>query len=84
MVIGNVAGSSFFFQLLFTLGICALIRPLQVEKVALEYFFPAVILSRRVLLIIVRYCQTSRWAGMGWMPLYVFVGAVLLGMRMEV
>ena len=36
VVIGNVAGSC-IFQLLFTLGIAALIRPLQVEPVALYY-----------------------------------------------
>lgn len=82
VVIGNVAGSS-FFQLLFTLGICALIRPLQVEGTTVDYLIPAVALSWLVLLIIVRHRQTPRWVGVGLMGLYVLfvVGAVALGMH---
>lgn len=81
VVIGNVAGSS-FFQLLFTLGICALIRPMQVSQAAIQYFIPATALSWLILLILVRHRQTPRWIGVVLMGLYaVFVvGAVLLGM----
>jgi cation:H+ antiporter len=81
VVIGNVAGSS-FFQLLFTLGICALIRPLVVEPVALDYFFPAVVLSWLILLLIVWRGHTPRWLGLSLMALYiVFVaGAITLGL----
>ncbi|MCX7682530.1 MAG: hypothetical protein N2508_11325 [Anaerolineae bacterium] len=82
VVIGNVTGSS-YFQLLFTVGICALIRPLQVDKMALAYFVPAVAVSWLILLIIVWRRRTPRWVGLGLMSLYVaFVfGAVLLGLR---
>lgn len=82
VVIGNVVGSS-FFQLLFTLGICALIRPLAVEAVALDYFFPAVALSWLILLIIVWRGHTPRWGGISLMALYVLfvVGAVRLGLK---
>jgi len=82
VVIGNVAGSS-FFQLLFTLGICALIRPLTVEAVALDYFFPAVALSWLILLTIVWRGHTPRWVGVGLMGLYVLfvAGTVMLGLR---
>lgn len=83
VVIGNVTGSS-FFQLLFTLGICALIRPLQVSKIAIEYFVPVVALTWLILLIIVWHRHTPRWVGLGLMLLYVlfvFV-ALLLGMRL--
>lgn len=82
VVIGNVAGSS-FFQLLFTLGTCAFINPMQVSKVAINYFLPAVAVSWLILLIIVWHRQTPRWVGVGLMGLYVLfvVGAVVLGMR---
>ncbi|MCK7494222.1 MAG: hypothetical protein MZW92_25675 [Comamonadaceae bacterium] len=82
VVIGNVAGSS-FFQLLFTLGICALINPLQVGDTAIKYFLPAVVASWLILLIIVWHRQTPRWVGIGLMSLYVLfvAGAVLMGMR---
>lgn len=83
VVIGNVAGSS-FFQLLFTLGICALIRPLTVEPIALEYFIPATALSWLILFIIVWRGQTPRWLGVVLVGLYaVFVaGSVMLGFRL--
>jgi len=83
VVIGNVAGSS-FFQLLFTLGICAMIRPLTVEAVALDYFFPAVGLSWLILLLIVWRGHTPRWAGISLMALYVLfvIGAVMLGLKL--
>ncbi|MEJ5330245.1 MAG: hypothetical protein WHT07_08830 [Desulfobaccales bacterium] len=83
VVIGNVAGSS-FFQLLFTLGICALIRPLTVEPIALEYFIPATALSWLILMLIVWRGQTPRWLGVVLMGLYaVFVaGSVMLGFRL--
>lgn len=82
VVIGNVAGSS-FFQLLFTLGICALIRPLHVGKVAIEYFIPAVALSWLILLIIVWHRQTPRWVGFGLMSLYVLfvLSAIVFGLH---
>lgn len=81
VVIGNVAGSS-FFQLLFTLGICALINPLQVNQMAITYFFPAVAMSWLILLILVWHRRTSRWVGLGLMTLYglFVVGAVMMGM----
>jgi cation:H+ antiporter len=81
VVIGNVAGSS-FFQLLFTLGICALINPLQVNQTAITYFFPAVAMSWLILLILVWHRRTSRWVGLGLMTLYglFVVGAVMMGM----
>ncbi|MCX8027546.1 MAG: hypothetical protein N3A62_06805 [Thermodesulfovibrionales bacterium] len=83
VVIGNVAGSS-FFQLLFTLGICALINPIQVSKIAIQYFIPAVVISWLVLLIIVWHRQTPRWVGLALMSLYcVFVvSAVVLGLKL--
>jgi len=82
VVIGNVAGSS-FFQMLFTLGICALIRPMTVEAVALEYFFPAVGLSWLIFLLIVWWGRTPRWLGVGLMSLYVLfvAGVIMLGLR---
>lgn len=81
VVIGNVAGSS-FFQLLFTLGICAWIRPLQVSPVAVKYFIPATVVCWLILLLIVRHQGTPRWVGFSLMGLYVafVVGAVVLGM----
>lgn len=83
VVIGNVTGSS-FFQLLFTLGICALIRPLQVGTLAIHYFIPAVALTWLILLVIVWHRQTPRWVGFGLMSLYVlFVfSAVVFGLRL--
>lgn len=81
VVIGNVAGSS-FFQLLFTLGICALIRPLKVEPMALKYFIPATALSWLIFLVIVWRGHTPRWVGLILMVLYVIfvVGTVILGL----
>ncbi len=83
VVIGNVAGSS-FFQLLFTLGICALVRPLTVEPIALKYFIPATALSWLILMLIVWRGRTPRWLGVVLMGLYaVFVaGSVMLGFRL--
>jgi cation:H+ antiporter len=80
VVIGNVAGSS-YFQLLFTLGVCALIRPLRVEPIAVTYFFPATALAWLILLLLVWREHTPRRVGLALMGLYVvFVaGAVLLG-----
>lgn len=82
VVIGNVSGSS-FFQLLFTLGICALIRPVQVEPLAQKYFFPATALSWFILLLIVWRGRTPRWVGLALMVLYVLfvTGTVLLGLQ---
>jgi len=81
VVIGNVAGSS-FFQLLFTLGICALINPLQVNQTAITYFFPAVAMSWLILLLLVWHRRPSLWVGLGLMTLYglFVVGAVMMGM----
>lgn len=80
VVIGNVAGSS-FFQLLFTLGVCAMINPLAVGRSALTYFLPAVGFSWLVLLAIVWHGRTPRAVGMGLMGLYVLfvIGAVWVG-----
>ncbi len=82
VVIGKVTGSS-FFQLLFTLGICALSRPLTVESVAWDYFFPVVGLSWLIFLLLVWRGHTRRRMGLGLMALYVLIvaGAVLLGLR---
>jgi len=83
VVIGNVAGSC-IFQLLFTLGIAALIRPLQVEPVALYYVFPAVAFSWLLLVGVVWHGKTPRWAGVGLMALYVLfvAGTVMLGLKL--
>lgn len=82
VVIGNVAGSS-FFQLLFTLGICALIRPLQVEPVALKYFIPVTAISWFIFLVIVWRGHTPRWCGLGLIILYLLfvTGTVFLGLQ---
>ncbi len=81
VVIGNVAGSS-FFQLLFTLGICAWIRPMQVSTLAIDYFIPAVAVSWLILMILVWHRRTPRWIGLTLMASYVVfvLGAVMLGM----
>ncbi len=78
VVIGNVAGSS-FFQLLFTLGICALIHPLPVGTTALRYFLPAVAVSWGFLFLIVRFGRTPRWVGMVLVLLYVAFAAGAIG-----
>ncbi len=80
VVIGNVAGSS-FFQLLFTLGICALIHPIRVEPVAIAYFLPATAVSWLILLLLVRWRQTPRAVGLALIGLYaLFVaGALAVG-----
>lgn len=81
VVIGNVAGSS-FFQLLFTLGVCALTHPLPVGGTALRYFLPAVAVSWLILFLIVRFGRTPRWVGMVLVALYVVfaAGAVAMGL----
>jgi len=82
VVIGNVAGSC-VFQLLFPLGIAALIRPLQGEPVALYYVFPAVAFSWLLLAAVVWHGKTPRWAGVGMMALYLLfvAGTVMFGLR---
>ena len=79
VVIGNVTGSS-IFQLLFTVGIAAVIRPLQVERLALGYDFPAVAFAWLLLLIVVLRGRTERAVGLGFMALYVLfvIGMVFL------
>lgn len=83
VVIGNVTGSS-IFQLLFTVGIAAIIRPLQVERVALTFVFPAVIVAWLLLLTVVLRGRTERALGVGFTALYfVFVIAtVILGLTL--
>lgn len=82
VVIGNVTGSC-VFQLLFTLGVAALIRPLRVEPVALSFVFPAVTLSWLLLVIVVWQGRTPRWAGVSLTVLYILfvTGTVILGLR---
>jgi len=83
VVIGNVTGSS-IFQILFTVGIAAVIRPLQVEREALTFVFPAVIIAWLLLLTVVLRGRTERALGVGFMVLYlVFVIAtVILGLTL--
>jgi cation:H+ antiporter len=70
VVIGNVTGSS-IFQLLFTVGIAAIIRPLQVERLALGFVFPAVAFAWIFLLVVVLLGRTERAVGIAFMALYV-------------
>jgi cation:H+ antiporter len=83
LVIGNVTGSS-IFQLLFTVGVAAIIRPLQVERVALVFVFPTVAVAWLLLLTVVLRGRTERALGISFMALYlVFVIAtVFLGLQM--
>jgi cation:H+ antiporter len=70
VVIGNVTGSS-IFQLLFTVGIAAVVRPLQVERLALTYVFPAVAFAWILLLAVVLRGRTERAVGVGLVVLYI-------------
>ena len=83
VVIGNVTGSS-IFQLLFTVGIAAIIRPLEVERLALIFIFPAVALAWLILLMVVIRGRTERAAGIGLMALYVLfvIVTAFIGFRM--
>lgn len=82
VVIGNVAGSC-IFQLLFTLGVAALITPLKVEPVALYFVFPAVGFCWLLLLVVVWQGKTPRLVGAGLMVLYLLfvAGTVMIGLR---
>lgn len=83
VVIGNVTGSS-IFQLLFTVGIAAIIRPLEVERLALVFVFPAVAFAWLILLVVVMRGRTERAAGIGLMALYVLfvIVTAFIGFRM--
>lgn len=82
VVIGNVIGSA-VFQILFTTGFAALIRPLQVEPVALTLLAPAVLLSWGLLAVVVLRKRLRRAGGIGLIVLYLGFVAVSLtiGMR---
>lgn len=82
VVIGNVIGSA-IFQILFTTGVAALIRPLQVEPVALNLLAPAVLLSWGLLAVVVLRKRLRRVEGIGLIVLYLGFVAVSLtiGMR---
>jgi cation:H+ antiporter len=84
VVIGNVVGSS-IFQLLFTLGIAALIRPLTVEPVARYFVIPAVAFCWLLLTVIAWQGKTARWVGIGLMALYLaFVSiSIMQGLKLS-
>lgn len=82
VLVGNVVGSA-TFQVLFTSGFAALIRPLQVEPIALHLFLPVVMFSWGLLLAIVLRGHIVRWEGISLMVLYgVFLAiSLVLGIR---
>lgn len=83
VVIGNVTGSS-IFQLLFTVGIAALIRPLQVEPLALSFVFPAVAFAWLLLLVVVLRGRTERLMGIAFVALYLVFVICMVSLRIGI
>lgn len=83
VVVGNIVGSA-VFQVLFTTGFVALVRPVQVEPVAFQVAMPAALLSWLVLLVLVAQQRVSRLIGGTLVLAYIlFVGvSVVLGLAL--
>jgi len=84
VVIGNVVGSA-VFQILFTTGFAALIRPLSVEPIVMLWVVPIVLLSWGILAGVVLRQRLTRVEGIGLIGLYLLLVAVsfMLGINIE-